>query len=174
MKKLVILLIILILGTSPLHGCIKKGAGTLLIMIKDGPPKLNISKALVSISSVSVHRTNLENNKDNESSSGWIIIVNESQTYDLISLQNLTDILGEKKISVGIYSQIRLYVDKALVTIDDIEYDLKIPSNKVKINANFMIFEEETTTLLLDFDVQKSIIRSNEDKYILKPHIKLI
>ena len=174
MKKLIILLIILILGTSPFYGCIKKGTGTLLIMIKDKPPELNITKALVSISSVCVHRTNLEDSKDNESSPGWIILVNESQTYDLILLQSLSDVLAEKKISVGIYSYIRLYVDRALITIDGIEYDLKIPSNMVKINANFFIFEEEITTLLLDFDIQNSIIRSNKDKYILKPNIKLV
>jgi len=174
MKKLVILFIILILGTSPFCGCIKKGTGILLIMITDKPPELNISKALVSISSVWVHRTDFGNNKDNDSSAGWIVLVNDSQTFDLILLQNLTDILAKVNLSVGIYSQIRLYVEKALITIDGVEYDLKIPSKKVKIVSNFIIFEDETNTLLLDFDVHKSVHKAGKDKYILKPTIKLI
>ena len=171
MKKIIILLVILILGTSSLSGCIKKGNGTLLIMITDKPPELNISKALVTISSVGVHRVGFG---DNDSISGWYTIVNESQTFDLIKLKNLTEVLGEVNLSVGIYTQIRLYVEKALITIDGVEYDLEIPSKKVKIVSNFLIFEEETTVLLLDFDVHKSVHRADKDKYILKPTIKLI
>ena len=174
MKKLVILFIIFIIGTSPFCGCIKKGNGNLLIMITDKPSDLNISQALVTISSIGVHRTNLGNNRENDSSTGWINIVNDSQTFDLILLKNLTDILAKVNLRVGIYSQIRLYVEKALVTIDGIEYDLKIPSKKVKIVTNFIIFENETKTLLLDFDVHKSVIKTGKDKYILKPTIKLI
>ncbi len=174
MKKIIILSIILILGTTPFQGCIEKGTGILLIKITDKPPQLNISKALVTISSVAVHRTGLGNNKDNDSSPGWIMIVNESKTYDLILLQNLTDILSEVNLTVGIYSQIRLYVEKALITIDGVEYDLKIPSKKVKIIANFMIFEETTTTLLLDFDVHKSVHQTGNNKYIMNPTIKII
>ena len=52
----------------------------------------------------------------------------------MILLQNLSDVLANVDLSVGIYSQIRLYVDKALLTIDGVEYDLKIPSKNIKIN----------------------------------------
>lgn len=174
MKKLVILFITLILGTSPFCGCINKGTGILLIMITDKPPELNITKALVSISSVDVHRTGFGNNKDNDSSAGWINLVNDTQTFDLILLQNLSDVLAKVNLSVGIYSQIRLYVEKALITIDGVEYDLKIPSKKVKIVSDFIIFEDGTNTLLLDFDLYKSVHKAGKDKYILKPTIKLI
>ena len=173
MKKLVILVLILILFNSFNSGCIEKGAGSLLIMITDKPSELNITEALVTISSVAVHRVGIGNDKDNESSPGWIVIINESKTFDLILLNNLSDILGEVTLSVGVYSQLRLYVEKALVTIDGVEYDLKIPSKKVKIVTNFLIFEEETTTLLLDFDIHKSVHKAGKDKYILKPTIKL-
>ena len=171
MKKIIILLVILILGTSSLSGCIKKGNGILLIMITDKPPELNISKALVTISSVGVHRASFG---DTDSNAGWDTILNESQTFDLIKLKNLTEVLGEVNLSVGIYTQIRLYVEKALITIDGVEYDLKIPSKKVKIVSNFLIFEDETTVLLLDFDVHKSVYIAGKDRYSLKPTIKLI
>lgn len=174
MKKLVIIIIVLILGTSPFCGCIKKGTGVLVIMLKDKPPELNISQALVTISSVSIHRTGLGNNKDNDSSAGWIILSNESQTFDLILLQNISEVLADVNISVGIYSQLRLYIKKAIINIDGINYDLKIPSKTIKIVSNFIIFDEEITTLTLDFDIFKSIHKTGNDKYILKPSIKLI
>ena len=174
MKKLVIIFIILILTTSPLIGCIKKGTGVLIINIKDKPPDLNISKAIVTISSVAVHRTGLGNDNENKSSSGWIEIINEPQIFDLILLQNLSDVLANVNLSVGIYSQIRLYVDEAVLTIEGDEYNLTIPSKKIKINANFIIFEGEITSLLIDFDVHKSVHITGNNKYIMKPVIKLI
>jgi len=173
MKKIIILFIILFLGISPFSGCIEKGDGTLLLMITDKPPEINISKALVTISSVSVHRVNIRND-NKENNTGWYTINNKSQTFDLIKLRNISDILGEIVINVGVYNQIRLHLEKSIVTIDGIEYDLKIPSKIIKINTNFLIFEDMTTTLILDFDIQKSVHRADNDEYILKPVIKLI
>jgi hypothetical protein len=173
MKNAIILFIILILGISPFCGCITKGTGTLIIMITDDPPKLNISKALVTITSVGVHKAGVGYDGNDESSEGWITIEDEAQTFDLILLQNLTDLLSQVEIGVGIYTQIRLYIEKILVTIDDVEYDLKIPSNVVRIVSNFLIFDEETTDLLLDFDIHKSVCKEGYDEYIFNPTIKV-
>jgi hypothetical protein len=67
-----------------------------------------------------------------------------------------------------------LVVERALVTIDGIEYDLHIPSKKVKLISPFEIVENETTTLTLDFDVYESIHQTGNDKYIMNPTIKVI
>lgn len=174
MKKAIIIILISILGITPFCGCIEKGTGVLVLRITDKPPELNISSALVTITSVGVHRAGFGYNENNDSSKGWITIDNKSQTFDLILLQNLTDLLSKENLTVGIYTQIRLYVEKALITIDNIEYDLKIPSKNIKIVTNFLIFEKETTTLLLDFDVYKSVVKNGNDEYIFNPTIKLL
>ena len=115
---------------------------------------------------------------DDNSTAGWYTIANESQTFDLIALQNVTDVLGEENLSAGKYTQIRLTVERALITINNsVEigvHDLKIPSNKVKLTKSFWIYEDEITVITLDFDVQKSVHRTGNDKYIMKPTIKVI
>ena len=115
---------------------------------------------------------------DDNSTAGWDIIVNVSQTFDLISLQNVTDLLGEKNLSTGKYTQIRLIITKAIITINNIGkievHDLKIPSNKVKLIKPFWIYENETTVLTLDFNVYESVHKTGKDKYIMKPTIKVI
>ena len=109
---------------------------------------------------------------------GWYTIVNESKTFDLIALQNVTDILGEKNLSAGKYTQIRLTVEKAEITINnsgELEvHDLKIPSGNVKLTKGFWIYEDETTVLTLDFDIYKSVHKTGSNKYMMKPTIKII
>ncbi len=115
---------------------------------------------------------------DDNSTAGWYTIVNVSKTFDLIALQNVTDLLGEKNLSTGKYTQIRLNITEANITINNsgkiAVYNLKIPSNKVKLIKSFWIYENETTILTLDFDVYESIHKAGKDKYIMRPTIKVI
>ena len=115
---------------------------------------------------------------DDDSTAGWYTIVEEPQTFDLIALQDVTDVLGEGELTAGKYTQIRLTVEKAEVTINnsgEIEvHDLKIPSNKVKLIKSFWIYEDEATVLTLDFDVYESVHKAGKDKYIMRPTIKVI
>jgi hypothetical protein len=110
----------------------------------------------------------------NDTNGTWITIVNETQTFDLIQLQDATEVLGEINLSAGWYTQIRLYVDNALVTIDGEQYDLKIPSKNVKLITPFLVQDNETLILTLDFDVQKSVHKSGNGRYIMRPTIKVI
>jgi hypothetical protein len=179
MKKIIILLIVMILSLSSFFsGCIQSGSGVLVLQITDVPSDLNISKALVNISNVQVHKADFggddNDSDDNESDAGWYTIVNESQTFDLIQLIDVKEVFDEEELSAGWYTQIRLVIERALVTIDGIEYDLKIPSNKIKLISPFEIQDNKTTTLTLDFDVYESIHETGNGKYIMKPTIKVI
>ncbi len=171
MKKALILLVALSIGASGLlSGCVQDGTGRLVLKITDSPG-LNITEALVTISNIRVHYAGFGQNDTNGS---WITITNESQQFDLIQIQNATEFLGEANLSAGWYTQIRLYVEEALVTIDGEQYDLKISSKNVKLIKPFLIQDNETLTLILDFDVQKSVHESKGGKYIMKPTIKVI
>ena len=54
------------------------------------------------------------------------------------------------------------------------DYDLDVPSDKLKLTKGFDIVEGETTTLTLDFDAKESIKESGKDGYKLNPTIKII
>lgn len=150
--------------------------GTLVLQLTDDPPKLNITQALVTISQVKVHQSarNESGQNDTNTSAGWKTIVNESQTFDLIELQDATVFFGSNDLSAGWYTQIRLMVEKAVVTIDGEEYNLTIPSKMVHLITPFKIEEDSTTTLTLDFDVHKSVIKTGNDQYIMRPTITVI
>lgn len=172
MKKLLSIAIIIAIGiTGFLSGCISEGNGTLILQITDDPGDLNITEALVTISQIKVHYAGIN---DTNITGEWINIVNETQTFDLIALQDVTDFLGQANLSAGWYTQIRLNVDQALVTVDDVQYDMEIPSKTIKLIKPWEIKNNETLILTLDFDVQKSVHKTGNDKYMFKPTIKII
>ena len=171
MKKIgIIFACMLVISASFFTGCVTTEKGMLTLKITDAPGDLNISKALVTISYVEVHMGSGGNN----SSAEWITVVNESQQFDLIQLENVTDVLGNSTLDVGIYTQIRLHISEALVTIDGEQYDLEIPSKTVKLVNQFIIQPGVTTTLILDFDIKNSVHKTGSDKYILQPTIRVI
>jgi len=116
--------------------------------------------------------------EDEASLAGWYTIVENPQTYDLIALTNVSEVLGEKNLSEGKYTQIRLTIEEAEITINnsgEIEvHDLKIPSGNVKLVKAFWIYEDKTTVLTLDFDINESVHKTGKNNYIMKPTIKVL
>jgi hypothetical protein len=159
-----------LINSGLLDRFINEGTGTLVMQLTDAPG-LNITEALVDISQVAVHYGGTDQNDTNGT---WTTVVNETQTFDLIELQDATEVLGEVDLIAGWYTQIRLYVDNALVTIDGVQYDLRISSKNVKLITPFLVQDNETLTLTLDFDVEKSVHETGNGKYIMRPTIKVI
>ena len=169
-KKLLMMVIIsTMIGATVFSGCLQPGTGQLVLKITDDPG-LNITKAVVNISQVMVHRSATVNN----TTAGWEMIVNESQTFDLISLLNVTAFFGSADLSVGMYTQIRLTVESCVITVNGTEYDCTVPSGTIKLNTPFVLMPDQTITLTMDFDVQESVHETGNDKYMFNPVIKII
>lgn len=172
MKKILILLVLAVMVLSSIFGgCIQSGSGLLVLQITDAPGDLNITEALVTISGIEVH---LAAGGNNTTTAEWKMVVEESQTFDLIGIKNVKELLGSKNLTAGVYTQIRLHIDEALVTINGSQYDLEVPSEAIKLVKGFMINDGETTTLTLDFDVNESVHKTGSDKYIFQPTIIVI
>ena len=112
---------------------------------------------------------------DSESATGagWFTIVEGPKTFDLIEIKDVKEFLGEKELTAGKYTQIRLTVESAKLMISGEEESLKIPSGSIKLVKNFNIVDGGTTTLTIDFDAEKSVHQAGSI-YIIKPTIKVI
>lgn len=152
-------------------GTESNATGTLEILLHDAPA--NYEEVNVFIESVEV------NNADTDT--GWVEINSPQTSYDLLELTNgATEVLGSIQLETGSYQQIRLILsrDGHNVVVDGTEHDLFVPSGEetgIKLNVNAEIEPDITYTLLLDFDVARSVVeRGNEQsgvKYLLKPVI---
>lgn len=171
MKKILVPFIgMLLIGVVSFSGCVQDGTGTLVLQITDAPGDLNITSAIVTLSSVEVHLGAGGNN----STQGWYTVVEEQQTFDLIEIEDVKVLLGTTELETGIYTQIRLHVDEAMATINGTQYNLTVPSDNIKLVNAFWINESQTTTLTLDFEVNESIHRTGNNKYIFQPTIRVI
>jgi hypothetical protein len=147
-------------GTAP------AGTGTLTVGIKDTP--FSDAKAvLVTFKEVSVHRAE----------TGWETVAfaggAAARTCDLKQLQAATDVLGVAALPAGHYTQIRLTVESAALYFENAatagpcagtitapagtSAALTISSGTVKLNRQFTVAAGGATTMLLDFDGDRSI-----------------
>lgn len=107
------------------------------------------------------------------------------RSIDLLSLQGTVfeDLISDQVIPVGKYTSIRLHVnvedgvdDTYIELTDGSRHELSIPSGSqsgLKINRGFELTETEDLHLMIDFDLRKSVVLSNNG-YKLRPTLRLV
>ena len=163
-------------------------AGSLRLMITDSPYS-DAKSVLVTFSEVSAHvsssenggRTNLRFASDAT-----------SRTCDLKKLEQAQDVLGVGTVPAGHYTMIRLVVSRAALYFDNAlpadapacaptvtppagrSANLVIPSGVVKMNREFDVPETGATTILLDFDGDRSIHEQGNGVFRMAPVISVV
>jgi hypothetical protein len=139
----------------------RSGPGTLILNITDDPfPVDMIDSAIVTIVKVEIR------NMDVDTAYPFFTVMEDtSLTFNLLELRNgVTAQMIETEIPAGNYDLIRLYVDRASLTVKDGDtYKLKVPSGsstgiKVFLDPAVSISGGTITELLLDFSLEKSFI----------------
>jgi len=104
----------------------------------------------------------------------WITVFEGSKTFNLLDYTgNIVGILGETSLTPGKYEQIRLFIDSATITVNGETKLLIVPSKVLKIVEGFNVEANHTLVLTLDFEVERSIKKENNN-YILRPTIKIL
>ncbi len=119
-------------------------------------------------------------NYSNDTANGWVSLGNvNAGEYNLLTLVNDEDtILADAEVGPGTISQIRLVLGSDnFVQIDGQRIPLETPSAQqsgLKLNIHQSVEAGIMYKLLLDFDVAKSIVKTGNDRYILKPVIRTV
>lgn len=117
-------------------------------------------------------------NYSSDTATGWQSLPGVARgSYDLLTLVNDRDtLLTDAEIATGRIEQIRLILgSNNYVIVDGQRYDLTTPSAQqsgLKIKLNQDVNEGILYKLLLDFDVAKSVHKTGNGKYMLKPVIR--
>ena len=115
--------------------------------------------------------------------SDWVTIkLKSDSTVNLLDWTNgRSMILGQDEIPAGHYTQVRLIIESAEIVIQNQTFPLVVPSGAqtgLKLGFHFTVDPGSAYELVLDFDVNKSIITTGPKKspkgYKLKPHIRVI
>ncbi|NTS41205.1 DUF4382 domain-containing protein [Flavisolibacter sp. BT320] len=119
-------------------------------------------------------RINYSNNNDE----GWVSLDGvKTGNYDVLRLVNGKDtLLADAYINAGRIQQIRLVLgENNFVRVDGKTYSLQTPSAQqsgLKLNIHQVVNEGVTYKLLMDFDASRSIVKTGNAKYILKPVVR--
>ncbi|KPK80442.1 MAG: hypothetical protein AMS27_17040 [Bacteroides sp. SM23_62_1] len=98
--------------------------------------------------------------------------------YNILEFVNGIDtVLTSDTVPVGTLSQIRLILgDNNSFITEGVKYDLKTPSAQksgLKLNIHQELMPNTAYSYVIDFDVKHSIVKTGNDKYILKPVIRV-
>lgn len=118
------------------------------------------------------------NSQDEE---GWVSFESfgETQIVDLTELVGGVNlVLSNEIIPAGTLKQIRLVLGdgNSVVVEGEGDYPLNTPSAQqsgLKLNLNTQLEGGFSYAFILDWDVQKSIVKTGSEKYILKPVIRV-
>lgn len=141
------------------------GSGTLVVSLADAPDP-SITAINVTIDKVEAHV-----------GGQWTTIAGAPQSFNLFDLVTNEALLGSANLPTGHYTQIRLFPSAATVTDSAGTHSVVIPSGVqtgVKLNLGYDIGPNEVTTILLDFNVAKSLIRQGNGQYRLQPVIPAV
>jgi len=145
--------------------------GSIKLYLVDSPSQLD--SVIICVTRVEVHKSG------SDSTSGWFIINDSTGYFDLLLLTNgASAVLGDTSLTPGKYTQIRLIIGEGSYVIDQgVKHDLEIPSGSqtgLKLTHQFTIESGKLYELILDFNVDKSIIITGNGKYKLKPTIRVM
>lgn len=145
-----------------------KGKGKINVHLTDAPfPIELVSSAWITIDKVELRRH--QTNKVTESDSSFLVINDEDIQINLLELTNgITEQIAFAEVESGMYDLIRLHISGAKIILNDgSEFDMKVPSGaasglKVKLEPGMYLEANQTTDVLLDFDVSRSFVAKGQ------------
>jgi hypothetical protein len=161
---------------------IAQAKGNLQIMVTDAPPEEEVTSIMVTVESVEVHKAAAQQEQgqsatnSTDEKAGWLplAILTGNETFDLLQIQGIEEVLAIAELEAGKYTQIRMTISNVQVKLGDGDLqDVIVPSGKLKFIHPFNIVGGQTTALLFDFDAGKSVNVTGSGQIIVKPVVKL-
>lgn len=116
---------------------------------------------------------------DDDNRAGWIElnILPGRETFDLLLIQDLEQVLATGEIDPGKYTQVRMHISSVVVEYLDGSgtntATAIVPSGSIKFVRPFNVEAGMTTSLLFDFIADESVVFTGSGKVNFKPVIKL-
>ena len=159
------------------------GNNSLTISMTDSPFS-DAQSVLVTFSQIQIH----------SSGGGWVTVPfpggDGTRTCDLKKLAGSQDVLGIGPLVAGHYTMIRLVVSQSTLYFDNqatgpvcgsyiapptgLSASLTIPSGDIRLNREFDLSTTRSTSILLDFDGDRSITRTGNNSYRMNPVIGVV
>ena len=100
-------------------------------------------------------------------------LVLSENPQELLRLRDIVIPLAMATVEPGDYVSLRINLDQERSNIVEggETLPIRIPSEKIKILGGFSVRHDRTTSVTLDFDAERSLIRLGNGEWLLKPII---
>ncbi|MGD2246033.1 MAG: DUF4382 domain-containing protein [Candidatus Aminicenantes bacterium] len=146
-----------------LGGCsTSENSGNFQLYLTDQPID-GLEHVYVTISAIKVQRD------DSSVTTLW----EGTETYDLLALRDVEELVVDVDLEAGTYTHIIVVIDAVSIVVHSHTYDLGIdPGLEVRIPVSFTILDNDSTEVVLDFEVDSSL-EGYGDQYIFIPVISV-
>lgn len=129
----------------------------------------DITSVILTVSQIRISSVS----SDSDSDKVGTILMEGPVTFDLVTVKGIEEILGSQSLPEAEYRQLRMVVDKCMVTLNGEQIEATVPSGVLKVVHPFQITKGKTTVVTLDFDANESLVQAG-DKLMLRPVVKLL
>ncbi|MBI5223192.1 DUF4382 domain-containing protein [Candidatus Micrarchaeota archaeon] len=184
-NRLTTLLLVTVFSLLILFGCAAQGSASVNTTSSSGsysPPVssssvsparliVSITDAAARMGSVSSVELTVDKVYVHSSTDAWIEVSSSPATYDLLLLKNSASaaLLANASLPAGSYDQVRLEVSSVVVTDSNGRHEAKVPSNRLQIKSDLTASVNSTSTISLDFLVDRSLHTTGRGEYIFAP-----
>ncbi len=178
-NKLTLLAIVLLASVLVVSGCIGQSSdgGSSIDGAATGRAVFSASDAALDMENVEKVEVTIDKIEvKGESEARSKVVLEQDRTIDLMELRasGAQELLADMQLEAGNYTQIVMDVKSVVVTKTSGETeDAKLPSNKLRIIADFEIKANTTTATNVDFLLDKSLHTTGNGKIILAPVLKV-
>ncbi len=146
-----------------LGGCsTSENTGNFQLYLTDQPIE-GLEHVYVTISAIKVQKDD----------SSVVTLWQGTETYDLLALRDVEELVVDVDLDAGTYTQIIVVIDAVSVVVYSNTYDLSInPGLEVRIPVGFTILDNDLTEVVLDFEVDSSL-EGYGDQYLFIPVISV-
>ena len=103
--------------------------GKIIVGVTDRPDE-NISSIAVTTDLIEASISTAAGEDDKSS---WQVLLDGDNTFDLIEVAGVEDVIGESDIPAATYNQVRMHVTSVMVTLNGQEVEASVPSGIIKL-----------------------------------------
>jgi len=165
---IIVVMALIVGGFAAFFACATPATGAVEVRVTDAPPG-NITSVNVTVDEIMIHRAGAGNE------SGWENITIVDNTFDLLQAAGNETVIGyARSVGAGNYTQLRMHIVSVNVTMGNQTLPASVPSDWLKFVRPFEVVNGGTTTLVIDFDADQSIVVTGAGDVKFLPVIRLL